>query len=217
MDPSKPVSQPVYTQDEVNEILKRALAQEVGREGALSHEELVDIATEAGIDRQSLDRAMAELAQEHARASVRRDEAAEIAAERRLQFKRFGASLTSYTVLNAFLYFVCERFTGGTWYVWPLLGSGAHLALQLRHIIFPYDKVLRRRKHAERERARERKRMEHAEWTRRMLQNSAGLSDGVKGFETAVQAGVSALLTVAERKLAEHREREQGKHTRPKR
>jgi len=200
-----------YTQDEVNEILKRALAQEAERERALSHDELVEIATEVGIDRDALDRAMAELAQEHVRTLARRDEAAEIAAERAVQVKRFGATFLSHALLNGFLYFICERFTGGTWYVWPLLGSGVVLTLQLRHVIFPYDKVVRRRKEAERRRERERRRVERDEWKRRIFGGKTSPADAAKGFETVVQAGVSALLAIAERKLAEHREREEAK------
>ncbi|MBN2575565.1 MAG: 2TM domain-containing protein [Deltaproteobacteria bacterium] len=201
-------SQPSYTQDEVNEILKRALTQEANREHVLSHDELVEIAAEAGIERASLDRAMVELAREHTRAIARQDEAAEIAAERQVQLKRFGASVASHTVLNGFLYLVCTRFTGGTWFVWPLVGSGVLLALQLRHVIFPYDKVLRRRKRAERQRERERKRAERDAWKHRIFGRAQDTSEAVKRFETVVQAGVSALLTVAERKLAEHKARE---------
>lgn len=206
MDPS----QPQYTQEEVNEILKRALSREAGQERVLSHDELVDIATEAGIDREALDRAMVELAMEHTRALARKSEASEIAAERQVQLKRFGASLISHAVLNGVLYLINLKLIGGTWFVWPLIGSSVLLALRLRHVIFPYDKVMRRRKQAERQREQERKRAEREAWKQRVfggVEKSA--SDGVKRFETVVQAGVSALLTVAERKLAEHKAREE--------
>jgi hypothetical protein len=202
-------TQPRYTQDEVNEILKRALAQEAGQERVLGHDELVDIAAEAGIEREALDRAMVELALEHTRSLARKSEASDLAAERRVQLKRFGASLVSHAALNGFLYFISAKLMGGTWFVWPLMGSGALLALQLRHVIFPYDKVQRRRRQVERQREQERKRAEREAWKQRIFgdveQAAAG---GVKRFETVVQAGVSALLAVAERKLAEHRARE---------
>jgi DNA-binding phage protein len=204
-------AKPIYSQEEVNEILKRALSQEAGRERVLSHDELVEIATEAGIERESLDRAMAELAQENARALASRVETAEIAAERRVQLKRFGAALTSHGVLNGFLYVICVHFTGGTWYVWPLLGSGVLLALQLRHVLFPYDKVLRRRKELERERERQRKRQEREAWKQRIFGIGAVSADNVKRFESVVQEGVSALLAIAERKLAEHHVRKADK------
>jgi hypothetical protein len=206
-------SKPRYTQEEVNEILKRALAQDAGRERVLGHDELVEIALEAGIDREALDRAMVELAQEHARDLASRDEAAEIADERRLQMKRFGASLVSYAALNGFLYFISVQFIGGNWFVWPLLAGGVLLALQLRHVIFPYDKVQRRRRQAERqrerERDRERKRAERDEWKRRIFGDGRSSGDGVKRFESVVQNGVSVLLAIVERKLAEHQSHEE--------
>jgi len=204
-------SQPIYSQEEVNEILKRALAQEAGRERVLSHDELVEIATEAGIERESLDRAMADLAQDRVRELARQDEAAEMTAERRVQLKRFGARLASHAVLNGFLYFVCTHFTGGAWYVWPLLASGVLLAWQLRHVLFPYDKVIRRRKRAERERARLHRRQAREAWKARLFAGGASPTDNLKRFESVVQVGVSALLTIAERRLAEHRDRESGK------
>jgi hypothetical protein len=201
-------SNPGYTQEEVNEILRRALAQEASRESVLSHDELVEIASEAGIDRVALDHAMADLAQEQMRALARKDEAAEINAERMVQLKRFLASLASHAALNTFLYFFATRFVGGTWYVWPLLGSGILLTLQLRHVLFPYDKVLRRRKRERRQRERERRAAMRAEWSKRIL-GASSPSEKVKAFEKVVEKGVSALLAIAERKIDEHKTREE--------
>jgi hypothetical protein len=207
-------SDPRYTQEEVNEILKRALAQEAGRERVLSHDELVEIASEAGIERDALDRAMMELAQEHSREFARKNDAAEIAAERTVQIKRFTASLASHAVLNGFLYLVSTRLIVGSWFVWPLMGSGVLLALKLRHVLFPYDKVQRRRRLAERQRERERKRVEREEWKKRIFGDGEQIVDGVKRFENVVQSGVSILLSVAERKLAEHRSRTESSSSR---
>lgn len=199
---------PSYTQEEVNEILRRALSQEANRESALSHEDLVEIAKEAGIERSSLDQAIADLAQEHVRELARQGEAVEIAAERRLELKRFGSALVSHATLNVFLYLVATRLLGSSFWVWPLLGSGALLALRLRHVIFPYDKVLRRRKRERRQRERERRAALRADWGKRILGGTGPVPDPAKAFEAVVQKGVSALLAVAERKLDEHRARE---------
>jgi hypothetical protein len=195
---------PGYTQEEVNEILRRALTQEAGREAVLSHEDLVEIANEAGIDRSSLDQAIADLAQERVRDSARKDEAAEIAAERRVQLKRFSASLVSHLALNVFTYLVSTRLLGGAFWVWVLLASGIVMTLKLRHVIFPYERVLRRRKREDRQRERERRAALRAEWGRRIV-GAGTMGDGTKTFETVVQKGVAVLLAVAERKLEEHR------------
>jgi hypothetical protein len=207
-------SQPRYSQEEVYEILKSALAQQAGREGLLSHDELVEIANEAGIEREALDQAMSALAQQQTRAMAQESEAAELAVERKLQAKRFGAALVSHGLLNAVLYLFATRVTGGAWYVWPLLGSSILLALQLRNVLFPYDKLVRRRKREQRERDRERRRVERERWRQRWFGGSRG-GDAGKAIETAVQKGVSLLVALAERKLDEHKQRDDA--GRPKR
>ncbi|MGD0839394.1 MAG: 2TM domain-containing protein [Polyangia bacterium] len=197
-----------YTQDEVNEIIKRALAQEAGKESFLDHDDLVEIASEAGIGRQALERAMADIALERTRAAVRQNQAEEIAAERRLLLERFGASLLGYAAVNAALFLLCQR-TGGTWYVWPLLGSGVALAMQMRHVLFPYQKLERRRRKLAKQRARALRRAEREELKRKILgfMGNPTNTDHARAFENVVQVGVSTLLDIAERKLAQHRQR----------
>jgi len=206
-------SKPSYTQEEVNEILRRALVQEARQESVLSHQDLVEVATEAGIDSSSLDQAIADLAQEHLRELDRKGEAADIAAERKVQLKRFLASLLSHATINGFLYLVATRLLGGSWWVWPLLGSGVLLALKLRNVVFPYEKVLRRQKRERRRREQERRAALRSGWSNRIFAPSA---DPSKAFDNVVQKGVSALLAVAERKLDEHRSRDKAARRPPR-
>ena len=198
-----------YTQEEVNEIIRRALSTQASDERALSHAELVEIAGEAGIEREAVERATAELAQARTQELARQVESRAIAAERTVQLKRFGASAVSYSILNGFLYLIASRFTGGTWYVWPLLGSGALLALQVRHVIFPHDKILRNRRREEKRRERERRRAARAAWKHKLFEGGDAVAQGAKEFETVVQSGVTALLKIATRKLEDHVEREE--------
>ena len=198
-----------YTQEEVNEIIRRALGAQAIDERVLSHAELVEIAAESGIEREALERATAELAQARTQELARQVESRAIAAERTVQLKRFGASAVSYSILNGFLYLIASRFTGGTWYVWPLLGSGALLALQVRHVIFPHDKILRNRRREEKRRERERRRAARAAWKHKLFEGGDAVAQGAKEFETVVQSGVTALLKIATRKLEDHVEREE--------
>ena len=200
-----------YTQEEVNEIIRRALGAQAIDERVLSHAELVEIAAESGIEREALERATAELAQARTQELARQVESRAIAAERTVQLKRFGASAVSYSILNGFLYFIASRFTGGTWYVWPLLGSVALLALQVRHVIFPHDKIRRNRRREEKRRERERRRAARAAWKHRLFEGGDVVAQGAKEFETVVQSGVTALLKIAARKLEDHVEREEGR------
>jgi hypothetical protein len=203
-----------YTQEEINEIIRRALSEPAARERALSHAELVEIAAEAGIERDALERATAELAQSRTQDQARQVAAHELAAERAVQLKRFASSAVSYSFLNLFLYFIATRFTGGTWYIWPLLGSGALLALQVRHVIFPYDKVLRQRRREEKLRERERRRAARAAWKQKFFDGGDTVAQGAKEFETAVQSGAAALLKIATRKIGDHVERHERRHDR---
>jgi len=200
-----------YTQEEVNEIIRRALGAQAIDERVLSHAELVEIAAESGIEREALERATAELAQARTQELARQVESRAIAAERTVQLKRFGASVVSYSILNGFLYLIASRFTGGTWYVWPLLGSGALLALQVRHVIFPHDKILGNRRREEKRRERERRRAARAAWKHKLFEGGDVVAQGAKEFETVVQSGVTALLKIAARKLEDHVEREEGR------
>ena len=200
-----------YTQEEVNEIIRRALGAQAIDERVLSHAELVEIAAESGIEREALERATAELAQARTQELARQVESRAIAAERTVQLKRFGASVVSYSILNGFLYLIASRFTGGTWYVWPLLGSGALLALQVRHVIFPHDKILRNQRREEKRRERERRRAARAAWKHKLFEGGDVVAQGAKEFETVVQSGVTALLKIAARKLEDHVEREESR------
>jgi hypothetical protein len=200
-----------YTQEEVNEIIRRALGAQAIDERVLSHAELVEIAAESGIEREALERATAELAQARTQELARQVESRAIAAERTVQLKRFGASVVSYSILNGFLYLIASRFTGGTWYVWPLLGSGALLALQVRHVIFPHDKILGNRRREDPRRERARRRAARAAWKHKLFEGGDVVAQGAKEFETVVQSGVTALLKIAARKLEDHVEREESR------
>jgi hypothetical protein len=193
-----------YSQAEVNEIIRRALDQQAGREGHLDHDDLVAIADEVGIDRDSLERATADLAQARERDLSQQGEAQEIAVERKIQLKRFSATLLSHAAMNAVFYFVDTRFFGGVWFKWPLLGSAIMLSFRLRHVLAPHDKLLRRRRREERKREKERRRAERSDWKRRPYLEGQGPTEGSKEFEKVVQAGVATLLGIASRKLDEH-------------
>jgi hypothetical protein len=200
---------PTYSQAEVNEIIRRALDKQAEREDHLNHDDLVAIADEVGIDRESLERATAELAQAREGQLLQQDEANEIAEERTIQLKRFGSSLLSHAIMNGIFYYVDTRFFGGEWFKWPLLGSAIFLALRLRHVLSPYDQLARRRRREERWRQKEQKRAARAAWKERLF-SDARSPDNAKEFENVVQNGVAALLEIASRKLDEHRSRRKG-------
>jgi hypothetical protein len=200
-------AKPTYTQDEVNEIIRRALDAQAERTDDLDHDDLVAIADEAGIDRASLERATAELAQARTRKLAQHDEAKEIREERALQLKRFGSTLVSHAVMNGILYLVDTHFFHGGWYKWPLLGSAILLTFRLRHVIAPHDRLLRRRTRELRRRERQQRRAERAAWKQQLREVGRTSSNSAKEFEKVVQSGVAALLEIASRKIDEHANR----------
>src|SRR5688572_4593775 len=98
-----PPSKRTYTQEEVTEILKRAMKQQSLDKQGLSHEELVEMAGEVGIDRAAVESATAELADTRADEMARREGAAEIAAERSRLWNAFAQSLFYYVVIGGML------------------------------------------------------------------------------------------------------------------
>jgi hypothetical protein len=204
-----------YTPEEAAEILKRALKQQSMKDQGLTHDELVEMAAEVGIDRGALEAATQDVTEARAGELARQAEARELSEERARLFNRFVSSLLVYVIVNALLYFIDMRFTHGTWFFWVLLGWGIGLALQLRSVLFPQGSLqsrkrreLRRAMKAERRAARHARRQRVAQIFGADV--SAHAVDAVQAraeFETAVQTGVAALMQAAARKIQAHAER----------
>jgi hypothetical protein len=196
-------SKPTYSQAEVNEIIRRALEQQARHQDHLDHDDLVAIADEVGIDRASLEQAKAEIAKDRDHAVEQEDDARTVAVERRLQLKSFLGALVSHAIMNATFYVIDTQFFGGTWFKWPLLGSVILLAFRLRRVLAPREQMLRRRRKEERRRAREQRRAVWIDIKQRVLPRGLEKPNS-KHFELVVQAGVTALLKIAARKLDEN-------------
>ncbi|HMJ51487.1 MAG TPA: 2TM domain-containing protein [Polyangiaceae bacterium] len=171
---SEPPSKRTYSQEEVNEILKRAMKQQSLQKQDLSHEELVEVANEVGIDRAAVESATTELVETRADELARRAAADELAAERTRLFNGFVSSLFFYVVICGGLYFIDHRFTGGTWYYWVVFGWGLGLLFRLRAVLFPQQSLLRRKqRELKRIRKQERRSLRHAR--HRQLREAFGL------------------------------------------
>jgi hypothetical protein len=215
------------------------MKQQTLQKQGLSHEELVEMAGEVGIDRAAVESASAELAETRADELAREKDANDLAEERARLFNRFVSSLLFYLVLCGALFFIDTKFTGGQWYYWPALGCAIALFFNLRRVLFPHASLMRRRarelKRAQREQRRALRHARHrqirqafgleppvgmnlpagsavadpfeAEINARRAaaaEAEAAINAGAREFETAVQAGVAALLNVAARKIQDH-------------
>ena len=125
-----------YSRDEVEEILRRAL--ETQPVEALSHEDLVAAAVEAGINAADVEAAARQLEEER---EIRVEETRIV----NWRKKRFLQSIYTYVVVNAGL-FVIDIMSGPGWWVqWVLAGWGIALALGARRALMPDRERLRAR------------------------------------------------------------------------
>jgi len=95
---------PTYTPEEAAEILKRALKQQSMKDQGLTHDELVEMAAEVGIDRGALEAATADVTEARASELARQSEARDLSEERARLLGRFMSSLLVYVVVNLILF-----------------------------------------------------------------------------------------------------------------
>jgi hypothetical protein len=206
---------PTYTPEEAAEILKRALKQQSMKDQGLTHEELIEMAAEVGIDRSALETATADVAEARAEELARQTESRELAQERTRLFSRFVFSLLVYLLVNVLLYLVDMRFTHGTWFFYVLIGWGIGLAFQLRAVFFPQAslehrkrrelrRAMKEERRALKEQRRASRRRQFAQVVGSELHDHVHAAQARHEFESAVQAGVNALMQAAARKIQEH-------------
>src|SRR5687767_2150284 len=97
-----------YSQEEVNEILRRALERQ-GSSSAITHEELIETAKELGIDPGALEAAITEQSTASEYDSAR----AEYLVQRR---QKFFEHLRSYLIVNAILILTDIIVSDGVWF-----------------------------------------------------------------------------------------------------
>lgn len=165
-----------YSRDEVEEILRRALASQPLE--MLSHQDLVDAAVEAGIDASDVEAAAKQIEEER---EVRAEEE-KIVSRRRA---RFLQSIYTFVVVNAGLFLIDIMAGPGWWVQWVLAAWGVALALAARRALMPDRERLRsraRRKIAKRRRGG---------WEKQVRRE----------VDRAIQLGVDAVIEAASRKL----------------
>ena len=124
-----------YSPDEVSRIIKRAFRP--GQEDAISHQDLLEIARELGVEPDRLDEA---IEQELAGRDM------EEAREKWLRHRRssFKGHLWSFFIVIIALLLINIFAGGGWWFQWPLLGWGIGLAFHFRSAFFPDERQVER-------------------------------------------------------------------------
>jgi len=133
-----------YTKEETDAVLARAA--ELQRGERTTHEDLVAAAGEAGISRDAVEKAVAEVL------GGRRDRAA-LTALRARAWRQFFAHLVPYVTVSALLGFINYLTTSFPWALIVMLAWGVGIASHLLAVVLPDpDEQLRRIEH-ERQRA----------------------------------------------------------------
>lgn len=197
-----------YSDEEVDEILRRALARQQKDTSGISHDDLVAAAKEVGIERADVEAAVAELrgskapaGQGDARAATPVDpDAALYLRDRQSRRARFARHFATYVVVNAALAGM-NFLTGGTWWVlWVILGWGIGLGLQGLSAFLPDDpqrKENRMRRLRRRRDREERRDHDRARRRQRLTRNK----ERSREFEAAVQEGLGLLMKAAAHKI----------------
>jgi hypothetical protein len=187
----------VYSQEEVNAILSRAVEQQSPTEG-LTHEELLDTAMQAGISREAVEAAaQAFVASE---VSVEEDRAVteELAILRRRAWRGLFAHFVVYASVNALLVALNVLTSPFPWALIPALAWGVAIALHVFAVAFPNP----RRAQRVRDRVRQREQKARQKRERERLRQSVGpVGESAKELGLAIERGVATMFAAAAKRI----------------
>ena len=126
-----------YTSDEISRIIRRAL--KLKNDDTMSHQDLLDLAKELGLDSQTVETAVEEEQKEF---EMERDQKSRLD-RRKAGFKRH---LWSYIIVIGALMLINIFTRGSWWFQWPALGWGIGLAFNFRSAYFPTEGELQKNK-----------------------------------------------------------------------
>jgi hypothetical protein len=179
------MSERSYSEDEVREILRRAVDRDAGQSGQLDRGRLVAAAEEIGIDPAAVDHAIRE---------IERDKTVdqELAAVREERRHDFVSNLSTWGIVNSGLLAIDWANGGGWWFYWPLTIWGMMLMLRYKGLLFRNDLKDRKRAAARIEERQEKVARQAAKQRRK-----------AKGrqLEEVIERGVDLLVEAAARRL----------------
>lgn len=181
------VAERTYSEEEVREILRRAVERDVERTGQLGRDNLVAAAAEMGIEASTVFGAITEFEKEQ---ELER-ELESLARGRR---SSFFSSLLTWAVVNAGLFGISVVSDTGGWFLYPLIAWGIALLLAHRRFFLP---------DAAKDRARAQKRLERRKKEEARRRGSARRQASGWQLEDAIERGVESLLSGAAQHLAE--------------
>jgi hypothetical protein len=177
-----------YSREEADEILRRALEHQ-GEDG-ISHDDLLAAAGEVGIPSSAVEAAVSQLG-EHQLVRQRME------LLRRKKRRAFARHLLTFLIVNGGV-FLFDKFDGGPWFFhYPLIVWAIVLMLTGLRQLAPGEAELQRK--AERELERDRRRAD-----RQRQRGRTHLPGAARELESAVQDGVSALMSAAAKAVRDY-------------
>lgn len=119
-----------YSTEQVSEILRRAVDLQAERKAGLSHDDLVDVAAEVGVDRRVLEQAVKELERQRIADEKTRPARAKEAAK----LKR---GVVSFAMMCAFFAVLAVTDHWRSWFIWPIVAWGLSLGFAASRYWFP--------------------------------------------------------------------------------
>ena len=171
-----------YTQDEVNAILRRALATREDFADGVTHQELIETAREVGIAPHAIEQAIAEEKRE-------RDRLVLVGEIQRGRRSRFTGHLVTFAFVNALCFAIDFLTPGQSWFYWVLVPWGMVLLLSALRLTRPPG--VREVERLERRRQREQHRIERR---RRNEALHGAITRSAGHIEKVVEEGASLLL-----------------------
>jgi hypothetical protein len=184
----------LYTQDEVNAILSRAVERQQP-DAELTLDEIVAAAREAGLSAEAVERAAHELDEDRdARALEQRG--------KKRATRAWVAHLVTYASIVSFLVLVNVMTTHVWWAQWPALGWG--LALLIHTLAFFLGDAEEKARKARR---RVRKADERREARRARHERKRAVESGARDLGQAVERAAATLMAAAAKKINEEVDR----------
>ncbi|MEY4547483.1 MAG: hypothetical protein RL685_3678 [Pseudomonadota bacterium] len=181
-----------YTDEQVREIMRRAVERGTTGSGGLGRDDLIAAAQDVGIAPEAVEAAIAEVETE----GELREEIVQLKRERR---QGLVSHVSTWAIVNAGLFGVDWATGDGWWFQFPLICWGIPVLLGLKGHLFANDVADRRA--AERRVVQRRRKREAAQAELRRAQERSKRQDS-SGLEGVIERGVEDLLGAAARRIS---------------
>jgi len=183
----------VFTKEEVNAVLSRAVERQNPSPGGLTYAELIDSARQAGIDPGAIDAAVQELAGRKETAAEDKLVQAEVARRQWKSWRAFSIHFTIFVMFGVLITTINVHEGGEQFWPIPILTWGIFIAAHFIGVFFPavfpnpdrFEDVRREL----RKRDEQRRKREHKERRKGELKESA------QQLGVAVQRGMATILS----------------------